>query len=130
MCSGFGGIITKDGRVLFCEPDDDGDCSHSDLLKRLEMNDNNNQFNRPFVRFQFPKWNEESFEWDEEDTLPGWVTPEHEESAKKVLLRVAPARAEYEKVLAPARAEYKKALAPAWDEMIRTMSTITGYVPA
>jgi ATP/maltotriose-dependent transcriptional regulator MalT len=72
------------------------------------MADNEDQFNRPFIRFQFPEWTEESFEWDEEDTLPAWVTEEHEESAKKVLLRISPAWAEYDKVRDQALAEYKK----------------------
>jgi F0F1-type ATP synthase membrane subunit b/b' len=108
MCNGFGGIITQDGRVMFCEPDKDGDCSHSQLLKRLDIPDNTGRFKRSFVRFEFQKWTEESFRYDEDNSLPGWVNDEHKESAVKVFLRVAPARAEYEKVRDTAWAEYEK----------------------
>jgi len=118
MCNGFGGIITQDGRVLFSEPDKDGDCSHSLLLTRLDMQDNTDQFKRSFVRFEFPKWTEDSFQYDDDSSLPGWVNDEHKESAVKVFLRVAPAWAEYEKVRDAA-----------WAEFIKSISTITGYVP-
>ncbi len=152
MCNGFGGIITQDGRLFFSEPDRSGDCSHSELLKRLDMKDSTSQFIRSFVRFQFPKWTAESFEWDEGSSLPGWVNDEHKELAVKTLLRVAPAwaeyekvreaawaeykkvreaaLAEYEKVREAARAEYEKVRAPAWAEFINSISGVTGYVPA
>jgi L-rhamnose mutarotase len=116
MCNGFGGIITQDGRVLFAEPDESGDCSHSELLNRLGMKDNKNEFVRSFVRFEFPKWTEASFRYDEDDTLPVWVTPEFEDRAKAILRRIAPARAEYQNVRNAAQAEYQKVHAPAWAE--------------
>ena len=126
MCEGFGGIVTRDGRVLFCEPDSDGNCSHSELLNRMGMPENNDPFLRHFVRFEFPDWTPGSFRWDEDDTLPGWVTDENKRDCFKLLDR-APAwaeyekvcdaaRAEYEKVRAPAKAEYEKVRAPAWAE--------------
>jgi hypothetical protein len=119
MCNGFGGIITMDKRVLFMECDRFGDCSHSDLLKRASIKDNDKLQPRYFVRFEFPDWTEASFRWDEDKTLPGWVDDECKELAVKTLLRVS-----------PAEAEYKKVSAAAWAEFIKTISTITGYVPA
>ena len=116
MCQGFGGIITQDGKLFFMEPDFQGNCSHSDLLARLGMEDNDDRFLRPFVRFEFPDWTEASFRYDEDSSLPGWVTDEMTENAKKVLARITPALAEYEKVRAPALAEYEKVRAPAWAE--------------
>ena len=130
MCEGFGGIVTQDGRVFFNEPDKDGDCSHSTVLERLKLKDSTGQFIRPFVRFQFPKWTEASFEWDEDDSLPGWVTDEHKEAAVKTLLRIAPAYAEYVKVSDAAYAEYEKVRDAAYAELIQRLSRITGYVPA
>ena len=118
MCEGFGGIVTQDGRILFCEPDGDGDCSHSELLSRIGMQDNRDKFIRPFVRFEFPDWTLDSFRWDECDTLPGWVADEHERGCKRLLERAAAAWDEYEKVRAAA-----------WDAFVKTLSTITGYVP-
>ena len=129
MCNGFGGIIGKDGSLHFCEPDLDGDCSHSLILKRLGWKENESPFLRSFVRFQFPDWTAESFEWDEDCTLPGWVGDEHREMAVKTLLRVAAAWAEYEKVRDAAWAEYEKVRDAAWDELIHAFSSIPGYVP-
>ena len=140
MCQGFGGIVTRDGRVLFCEPDGDGDCSHSELLTRLGMKDNKDKFLRHFVRFEFPDWEVTGFRWDEDDTLPGWVTEDHAAACAAPLLKVAPAEAEYRKVCAPAyaeyekvcaaaEAEYEKVRAAAKAEFIQKLSTIPGYVP-
>jgi len=117
MCSGFGGIITKDGRLYFSEPDRDSDCSHSKTLERLKINENFDQFLRPFVRFEFPDWKPESFKYDEVDTLPGWVDQDEiKDRASKLLIKVQPALAEYEKVEQPALAEYQKVNQPAWAE--------------
>ena len=60
---------------------------------------------------QFPDWTAASFEFDEEDTLPGWAEEHRQEIQKrctKVLEKLAAARAEYEKLCAPAGAEYVK----------------------
>jgi hypothetical protein len=118
MCNGFGGYVTQDGQVLFCEPDSNGDCPHSKTDDRLNLREPKSEFLKSRVKFQFPDWTEGSFEWDEGGTLPGWVNDEHKESAVKVFLRVAPAWAEYDKVRDQA-----------WAEFITTISTITGYVP-
>ena len=117
MCEGFGVIVTKDGRYLFCEPGTDGDVSHSEILKRAGINDNTDQFVRNFVRVEIPTWQIGSFQFDEDSTLPGWVDEDAVKTrCDKLLKRVAPALAEYKKVRAPARAEYKKVPAPALAE--------------
>ena len=151
MCNGFGGFITQDGRVLFAEPDRNGNCSHSMQLERLGWRDSDDAFLRSFVRFEFADWTEASFKYDENRTLPVWVVPEYEERAKLLLARVAPiwakygqvtapAWAEYQQVTAAARAEYFQVTAPAWAkyeqvkaaaraEMIAKLALIEGYVP-
>jgi hypothetical protein len=141
MCKGFGAIVTKNLDLYFCEPDNEGDCSHTTILDRLGKQDNADSFLRDFVRVQCPDWTIASFEFDEDSSLPGWA----DEAAiatlvSKTLGKCALALAEYKKVHAPAWAEYKKVRAlalaeyekvraPAWAEMITRLSKITGYVP-
>jgi len=111
MCIGFGVIVTKNLDLFFCEPDVDGNCSHTEILKRLEWDDNNNLFLRSFVRIECADWIIQSFAFDEMSSLPTWVENARDEihnMVEKTLLACAPAWAEYEKVRAPARAEYKK----------------------
>jgi hypothetical protein len=83
------------------------------------MKDNDSPFKRSFVRFEFPKWTEDSFHYDEEGTLPGWVTDEMKERAVSVLLRVHPAYTEYLKVSDAAYAEYRKVSDPAYTEYLK-----------
>jgi len=119
MCKGFGVIVDRGLNVWFSEQDYGGDCSHSTTLEHLGWEDNADPFLRYFVRVQFPDWTAASFEFDEEDTLPGWAEEHRQEIQKrctKVLEKLAAARAEYEKLCAPARAEYDKLCAPAWAE--------------
>ena len=117
MCEGFGVIVTKDGRYLFCEPDADGNVSHSEILRRAGIKENADQFNRAFVRVEIPTWKIGSFRFDENDTLPGWVDEDAVKTrCNKLLKRVAPARAEYKKACDSAWAEYKKVRDSAWAE--------------
>ncbi len=107
MCEGFGVIVTKDGRYLFCEPDAGGNVSHSEILRRAGIKENADQFNRAFVRVEIPTWEIGSFHFDEYATLPGWVDEDEIKTrCNKLLKRVAPALAEYERVRAAGRAEY------------------------
>jgi hypothetical protein len=132
MCEGFGLIVDKELNVYFIEPDSEGNCSHSDLLERLEWKDNTDQFIRNFVRVEYPDWKKKSFRFDENNTLPGWAENNRDEIIEKcnrTLKVCAPARAEYDKVCAPAWAECKKVCAPAWAELINQFSKIKGYVP-
>jgi uncharacterized membrane protein YqiK len=111
MCNGFGMIVTKDMKAYFSEPDDSGDCSHSEILKRLRINDNTDQFLRNFVRVQCPSWKIKSFEFDEESSLPGWAEENRQEIINlvgKTLKKAYPARAKYKKVRDAANAEYHK----------------------
>ena len=129
MCEGFGVIVTKDGRYLFCEPDTNGNVSHSEILKRAGIKENTDQFNRAFVRVEIPTWKIGSFRFDEESTLPGWVDEDEVKTrCNKLLKRIAPAWAEYEKVKDAAWAEYEKVTAPAWAEFIAKISSIDGFV--
>jgi hypothetical protein len=153
MCNGFGVIVTKDGRYLWIEPNSNGDVSHSDILRRAGIKDDDKLFTRAFVRVEIPTWKIGSFRFDEDSTLPGWVDEDAIKTyCNKLLKRVAPAWAEYEKVMAPALAEYEKvrdtalaeyekvrdtALAEykkvrdtAWAELIEKLSTIEGYLKA
>jgi hypothetical protein len=153
MCEGFGLIVTNELKAYFCEPDLDGDCSHSEILGRLGWKDNTNQFVRRFVRVQCPDWEITSFEFDERGTQPGWA--EENEDAIKTLVELVlsrcapafaefervrdaayaefekvrvPAYAEYERVYALAFAEYKKVREAAYSDMIAKLSSISGYV--
>ena len=124
MCKGFGVIVTKDGRYLFCEPDTNGDVSHSNILSRAGIKENTDQFNRAFVRVEIPTWDIRSFRFDEEDTLPGWVDEDEVKNrCNKLLKRVYPAWAECEKVCDTAWAECEKVCDPAWAEYDKVCDT-------
>ena len=120
MCEGLGLIVSKELKAYFCEPDRN-DCSHSEILKRLGWKENGNQYLRNFVRVQFPDWTPDLFEFDEEDTLPGWAE-EHRAEIATECSRIL-------NLCAPALAEYEKVRDPAWAEFIATISKIDGYVP-
>jgi hypothetical protein len=153
MCNGFGMIVTSELKGYFVEPNNDGDVSHSEILKRLDWKDNDNQFTRRFVRVECWDWTMGSFRFDEDDTLPGWAEEHRDEIISLVDKTLAatvpawaeyrkvraPARAEYEKVCDAARAEYEKVRAAAWAEyekacdaarakFTHALSTIHGYV--
>jgi hypothetical protein len=118
MCDGFGIIVTKDGRFLWIEPDKEGDVSHSEIISRAGLTEDHNPLeSRKFVRIEFPDWTEGSFRFDENSSLPAWLDEdETKEKCIKVLLRVQPIWAEYDKVVDPAQAE-----------MIPKISKMTGY---
>jgi hypothetical protein len=140
MCNGFGGIYVKDLGFFFSEPNKNGDCSHSTIIKRMGLKENNSAYLRSFVRIEFADWTETSFRFDEEETLPGWLDQEEaREIAIKLILRVAPTYAEYHKIADQAWAEYRKIKDQAWAEyrkikdqaeaeFLSTISKIDGYV--
>jgi len=156
MCVGFGGIITRDGQVLFGDPDADGDWSHESLLERLPLLDGD-PYLRNFVRFEFPRKNENSFRVDEVLSVPGWFNEEHEQKAKAIYRRVLPAldvfHAKSGSISAAFRLriadlpdiddlfpdisidtsfiynEYRESNLRALHELIEAISTMTGYVP-
>lgn len=93
MCEGFGIICVKDQGLYFCEPDNLGDCSHTEILDRLYIHENTNQFLRSFIRMQFSDWTESSLTIDEQDSVPTWfldVAVEMEGKAIRLLERVTP----------------------------------------
>ena len=129
MCEGFGLIVTRE-REYFIEPDKDGDVSHSEILRRLGWKDNTDPFRRNFVRVEYPNWTAESFRVDEASTLPGWCDEQDIRTrCDRILAKVAPALAEYEKVSDAARAEYEKVSDAAWAEMRAAFALVPGYVP-
>lgn len=150
MAKGFVIIVTKD-RAQFIEPTMSGDVSYSWILKRAGIEEYRTPLRRHFVRVQFANWTEDSFLWDEDETLPIWANDEMEERCKKLLLRVAPiwnefnkirvqASDEFNKIYAPllpeykegralASAEYEKVYASALADMVKAFSAIPGYVP-
>lgn len=131
MCRGFGAIVDKELNVWFCEPDKNGDCSHSIILERLGWRDNTDQFKRNFVRVQYPGWTSDSFVFDENATLPAWVEEHKQEitdNCNRILGRVSPALAEYKKVSGPAWEEYEKVNDAAWIKFTQTISSIPGFV--
>jgi hypothetical protein len=101
MCNGFGMIITKDKKFYFCEQDyGDEDMSHSKILQRAPIKENNNPFIRHFVRVECGNWDMESFRFDEEETLPTWVEEERESIwlvTSAILSKVAPLYFDYRK---------------------------------
>jgi len=123
MCNGFGLIVTKGLDCYFIEPSlNSGNCSHSTILERLGWQDNTSPFRRDFVRVQYPDNTPDSFEFDEDSTLPAWVEENRQEIKDKcglILERYVPALAEYLKVCDAAWAEYEKGRAPAWAEYQR-----------
>ena len=128
MCEGFGVIVTKDGRYLWIEPDSSGNVSHSDVLRRAGIKDNDKLFTRMFVRVEIPTWKIGSFRFDEDSTLPGWVDEDAVKTyCNKLLKRVAPAWAEYNKVKGTALAEYEKVKGTAWAEYNKVMYTLAEY---
>ena len=52
MCEGFGGFYHKSGKVYFCEPDSEGDCSHRKTTLRLPKGIDESDL----VPFQIPDW--------------------------------------------------------------------------
>ena len=155
MCRGFGLIIDKELNLWFTEPDSDGNCSHTTTIERWGWKENGNQHLRAFVRVQFADWQPASFEFDEDETLPGWCENAKaaiQDKRSALLDRCTPAWAEYEKVCTPARAAYEKVCAAAWAEyekvcaaaraayqkvryaawaiMVAKLATVPGYVPA
>jgi hypothetical protein len=120
MCNGFGGFYHKNGMVFFIEPNDGGDISHHDVLKRMPKQFKNDD---DLVAFEFPDWTIKSFQWDSVN-VPTWATKKKcVETFKKVKpiwaeykKVIAPAYDEYEKVTDAAYAEYKKVTAPAYAE--------------
>lgn len=113
MCNGFGLIVTKDTNLLWCEPDSDGDCSHSEILSRANIDDNENQFLRNFVRVQFPNWTKESFEFDEISSPPAWAEENIDEikaECSKIMARVYKVYADYEAKRDALDADYKAKL--------------------
>ena len=114
MCNGFGAIVTAES-LYFCEPDAEGNVSHSDILRRLGWPENSDQFLRRFVRVECADWTMASFMFDEDASLPGWVNEaEVLERVGATLTRLAPAWAAYQAATAPAWAAYEAATAPAW----------------
>ena len=142
MSNGMGIIVDKELNLWFSEPDAYGDCSHSLTIERLGWKENGDAHLRHFVRVQFEDWTDTSFQFDENETLPGWCENARELIRQKcvaLLMRCASAgaeykqvcdsaRAEYEKMCAPARAEYEKMRDSARAAMIETLSHIPGYV--
>ena len=117
MCQGFGTIVTKNLDVYFTMFDDSGDIHHSNIIEALGIDENDNQFLRNFVRTENPDWTEESFHFDENDTLPGWVDEVIvKDKVNRLLEKVSPIWAEYLKVRQSAWAEYEKVRRSAWAE--------------
>jgi len=114
MCDGFSTIVTRDGRILWIEPDEYGNISHSDILHRAEISEWDHRMDHPtdriFVRSEIPDWdNEDSFHWDEMETLPIWLDQdEMKEKIIKLWLRVKEIYCNMELSLEEAVARYSK----------------------
>jgi len=117
MCKGFGLIVSKELKLYFQEPDNYGDCCHSDILYALGWKDNEDQFIRPFVRVQFDIWIAANFEFDEDDTLPGWAE-EYRDKIRIIciekLAQCKPAYLEYRDVKDMALEKYNKKMDGYW----------------
>ena len=142
MCQGFSGFYSKDGRVFFSAPDNNGDCSHSDCADRLQEKEIPED---EIIAFEYPIWTLKSFHWDFDD-ISKWanksachrVMREVKPIWKEYKNAIAPAQAEYENVRAPAlaeykkvwdaaRAEYKKVVDAALTEMTEKLRRIDGF---
>jgi hypothetical protein len=114
MCNGFGAIVTAEN-VYFSEPDEDGNISHSEILRRLGWRENADPFVRRFVRVECADWTLNSFRFDENTTLPGWVDEaEVQGRIAKILATCTTAGATYRAARATAWATYEAARATAW----------------
>lgn len=97
MCNGFSGLWFRDGTFKWSLPDENGDISHSDIIMELGCGKLDNRYHTAFVRFEFTRWTETSFKWDEPyDQMPAWlVGDEAQEILTKLMLRVEPIVKEY-----------------------------------
>jgi hypothetical protein len=111
MCNGFGGFYHKSGKVYFCEPDYDGDCSHSLTTTRLPKGLDENDL----IPFEIDNWKAKNFCWDTNNVL-AWANGKAKKTCLAKLKEIKPLWAEYEKVHAPAWAEYEKVRDQAWAE--------------
>ena len=124
MCNGFGLIVDKNLDAYFIEPDDEGDVSHSDIIYRLGWSDSQDTYIRSFVRIEFPDWTPESFQFDEEDTLPGWAEEHRVEIKDKcvgILEICAPIHKQRQQAIEVATQEFDKVNEPAWAERVAKM---------
>jgi F0F1-type ATP synthase membrane subunit b/b' len=118
MCEGFGCLVVKNAEgegftLKFSEPDEDGNCSHSEILSRLGWEDSQDVYGRQFVRVEFANWSAKSFNFDEYGSVPGWaVDSEHDiqSACKKLLNRVRNAYNAHENATSDVRTKYHNAI--------------------
>ena len=139
---GFGVLLFRDGSIKFCEPlVENINCSHSYIINRLEIEDNENQYLKHFVRAQFISYNdEESFDWDEQDALPACAdTDENKERMNKLFRKVSPFFVEYETSLCKlktlwyktdlSREKFRNGCRSRIRTLVSHIESIEGYVP-
>ena len=133
MCNGLSGFYHKSGTTFFIEPDDDGNVSHGEVLKRIPKKYHKDE---DMVAFEFPDWTEKSFHWDHPGEIPDWAD---KNACVRLLKQVKPiwkkyekvwdqAWGEYMKVCDQAQDNYEKVWDRAWTEMIDELSKINGYL--
>jgi Txe/YoeB family toxin of Txe-Axe toxin-antitoxin module len=102
MAEGLAILIGQGLSCFWIEPDITGDSiSHSSILERLEWNDSENRELRRFVRVQVPSWNIENFEFDEDNSIPGWAEnniQEIKEAVEKILDKIFPIKEKFEEM--------------------------------
>jgi len=143
MCLGFGGFYSKDGKVYFTAPDEDGDCSHSKTAAQMSEWINEEDL----VPFEAAKWTIASFAWHVR-LAPNWADSKAKKIVLAVMKQVKPIVKEYKKVTdsawarylkngeaecsetekADGEAEYQRTEKAARAEMVEKLSMIDGYL--
>ena len=102
MCNFFSAIVTRDGRVLFCEED-----SHETIIQRAGLRDDK-LIDRDFVRIEIPNGDLAKYREDEIGTLPEWYNRDVvRDKCKEILTLIMPYRKLYEEDVMPLWNLYK-----------------------
>lgn len=141
MCNFFSSIVTRDGRVLFCEED-----SHEVIIERAGLRDTDTHV-RHWVRVEVQPagegwgpvrvdetttpswWIEDAAAWEGKvlelaaRVRPAWEAYDavERQAWDAYLAVVRPARAAYEAVERPAREAYDAVMRPAWGAYVAVM---------
>ncbi len=121
MCEYFSCIVTREGKVLWCE-----DNSHEETIKRANLKDDKLK-DRDFVRIEVKNGDMKNYCVDEESTLPSWYKLSEKffkTKTAKILKRLNLVIEDYEKKRAPLYEEYEKKRAPLYEDYNKKRATL------
>jgi hypothetical protein len=97
VADGFGALCAQCLDLYWIEDTGSG-VSHSEILRRMGWEENNDVYVRFFVRIEIPGYLPRRFKFDESSTLPGWTEnnlDEIKDKALKTLDKVVKVREEW-----------------------------------